>query len=236
VTARPAILAFSLAIVALPQVGSAKERARAKVAKPKDRVVDEKPDVPPDHEGWLFQGSLGGGYAPGGALVLAQVGAAYRFPWDELYVELHGDYGAGVSGGSLSQMLLAGGRLGGMQLGTSGLSGWVGLGLRRIALAMPFGDGHAYTGAAFEGALYGNISPDWRAEGGVELVYPASASTPMTTDLVIGAGTHILAEYKSGDLGIFARFDLLDFHARFATGSTDDLSYVLSVGVRSRFW
>ena len=228
---------FVLAILAVLAPPANAERRLAKAGRAsgsKSRDKAEKTvDLRPDQEGWLYGAGLGGGYAPGGAMVGVAANLAYRWPWDDAYVEAHGDFTGALSGGALTQFLLFGGRVG-TPLGQTGITGIGGLGYRRVALGMPFGDPHVYHGAAFEGALATDINEDWRAEAGIELIYPAGASN--NADLIIGFGAHAQAQYRFGQYALFARYELLEFHSRFQMGSSDDASHLISLGIRNVFW
>jgi hypothetical protein len=229
------ILAFLVVFVVATPLARAERKLAKTSSKSRTRSdrVEKAPEVPPDHQGYMLAAGLGGGYAPGGAMVGLAVNGAYRWPWDDNYVEAHGDFTGALSGGSLTQFFLTGVRLG-SALGQTGLVGVAGLGYRRVALGMPFGDPHVYHGAAFEGALYTDLAPEWRTELGIEMIYPAGG--PDGADLVIGFGAHAQALYRFGDLALFGRYELLELHARFQMGSTDDASHLISVGVRSVFW
>jgi hypothetical protein len=232
--ARAGIVLAILAVLAAPAHAERKlaKAGRASGSKPRDKV-EKATEVRPDQEGWMYGAGLGGGYAPGGAMVGVAANLAYRWPWDDAYVEAHGDFTGALSGGSLTQFLLLGARVG-TPLGSTGLTGIAGLGYRRVALGMPFGDPHVYHGAAFEGALATDIDEKWRAELGIELVYPSGASN--NADLVIGFGAHAQALYRFGEYALFARYELLEFHSRFQMSSTDDASHLISLGIRSVFW
>src|SRR5262245_60527544 len=98
-----------LAFLVVFAVSAPVARAERKVAKastksrPRSDRVEKAPEVPADHQGYMLAAGLGGGTAPGGAMVGLAVNAAYRWPWDEQYVEVHGDFTGALSGGALTQ-------------------------------------------------------------------------------------------------------------------------------------
>jgi hypothetical protein len=151
----------------------------------------------------------------------------------ERFVEVAGLLSGGFAGTSVNQALLASLHYGGA-LGSTGLGGWGGAGYRRATFAVPYTDPHVFSGAAFEGALYGDVAQDVRLEAGGELVYPASG--PPKTEAVVGAGAHGQLEWRQGSVALYVRYDLLAFHARWTGGSGNELSHTFAMGVRSSFW
>lgn len=216
------------------QANAKTRRSKSKPPPPRAAAADEDAEAQPETgQGLLFSAALGAGSAPGGAMVVFAGAAAYRWPWEGRFVDLHGSYVGGLSGGSLDHLLLASVRLG-APLGTTGLVGWAGGGYRLAALAMPYGPSHVYNGLALEGALQLDPRPDVRLEIGIELDYPSSG--PEGASFVLGVGAHAQALVRFGELGLYGRYELIDFHSKLAGGSLDDLVHSVSLGLRSPVW